>query len=149
MLEQINKDLRAALLGGERTKAETLRGLKNALHYEAISAGTKDSELSDEAVQKVLAREAKKRAEAADIYKSNNQPERAEQELAELAIINNYLPKQLDETQIAKAVGEEMAKLEMPSVADMGKIIGAVRAKLGAGADGATIARLVKQALEK
>ena len=67
MQEQIERDLKDALLSGERQKAETLKGLKSALQYEAISS--KDSSLSDEQIQKVLARESKKRAEAAELIK--------------------------------------------------------------------------------
>ena len=105
--------------------------------------------MSDEQIQKVLSSEAKKRAETAELYKQNNEPGRAEVELAEKAIIDAYLPEQLDEATIDKVVKEEVARVDSPTMADMGKIIGAVKAKLGAGADGATIARLVKQAIEQ
>lgn len=148
MQEQIDKDIKDALLSGDKKKAETLRTIKSALLNEAISQSVRDQGLSDDAVQKVLAREAKKRTEAADLYQKAGETERAEAEMAEKAIIESYLPEQLDEAEIAKAVNEEIEKLSASSPADMGKVIGAVRARLGAGADGATIARLAKERLK-
>lgn len=147
MIEQIQKDLKDAMLSGNKTKAETLRGLKNALQYEAVALKTKVEELSDEQIQKVFAREAKKRQEAADIYKNAGEADRTQKELDEKAIIDTYLPEQLDESAIKTAVDEEIAKLDTPSMQDMGKVIGAVKAKLGGSADGATVARLVKEGL--
>ena len=135
------------MLAGDKTKAETLRGLKSAILNEAIAAGTKDTGLTDEQIQRVLAKEAKKRQEAADLYKQGGNADRAGAELAEKVIIEAYLPEQASEAEIQKAVDEEVAKLESPSQSDMGQIIGAVRGRLGASADGATIAKLVKEKL--
>ncbi|MEX1058882.1 MAG: GatB/YqeY domain-containing protein [Candidatus Saccharimonadales bacterium] len=147
MQEKIESDLKTVLLAGDKPKVETLRGLKSAILNETIALGAKESGLNDEQIQKVLTRESKKRAEAAELYKKGGNNERAEAELAEKAIIDAYLPEQMDESQIAAAVEEEMTKIESPTIADMGRIIGTVKAELGAGADGATIARLVKEKL--
>ena len=147
MQEQIDKDLKAALLAGDKLKTETLRGLKSAVLNEAIAMGVKDAGLDDERIQKVLAREAKKRQEAADLYRQGGNQERAETELLEKQIIEAYLPEKASESDIAKVVEEEVAKIDSPSPASMGQVISAVRAKFGAGADGATIARLVKERL--
>lgn len=149
MQEKIESDLKAALLAGEKHKVETLRGLKSAIHNETIAQGAKDTGLNDEQIQKVLTRESKKRAEAAELYKQGGNNERAEAELTEKSIIDDYLPEQMDETQIAAAVDEEFTKMQSPTVADMGRIIGTIKAKLGAGADGAAIARLVKKKLNQ
>jgi len=147
MQAQLDKDLKAAMLAGDKTKAETIKGLKNALQYEAVNQRVKPADLTDEQVQKVLAREAKKRQEAADLYLQGGNEERAQAELAEKAVIDAYLPEQVSEEAIAGAVGEELAKIDAPTAADTGRVIGAVRAKLGPGADGATIARMVKEKL--
>lgn len=147
MQDQIERDLKAALLAGDKDKAETLRGLKSAILNEAIALGVKDKGLDDEQIQKVIAREAKKRAEAIELYEKAGEKDRAEKEKAEKASLETYLPEQASEGDIAKAVDEEIAKFDSPSIADMGKVIGAVKAKLGPGADGATIARLVKERL--
>lgn len=149
MLEKIEGDLKSALLAGEKAKVETLRGLKSAILNETIALGVKDSGLNEEQLQKVLARESKKRVEAAELYKKGGNTERADSELAEKAVIDVYLPEQIGESQIASAVAAEIDRLESPSMADMGQVIGAVKAKLGAGAAGATIARLAKQSLEQ
>lgn len=149
MQDKIDADLKAALLAGDKTKTETLRGLKAALLNEAIAAGARQSGLNDEQIQKVLAREAKKRAEAAEMYKSGGAEDKAAAELAEKVVIDGYLPEQVDESKIAEAVSQNISKLGATSAADMGKVIGAVKAQLGAGADGAVIARLAKEKLNK
>jgi uncharacterized protein YqeY len=147
MQEQIERDLKAALLSGDKKKVETLRVVKSALLNEAIAKGARDSGLSDEQVQAVLARESKKRSEAVELYQKADEPERASAEMAEKAIIDNYLPAQLSEAEISELVNAEVDKINNPSSSDMGRIIGAVRAKAGASADGAVIARLVKEKL--
>jgi uncharacterized protein YqeY len=149
MREQIDKDIKTAMLAGDKTKAETLRGLKNALQYEAVSLRVKPDELTDEQMQKVLAREAKKRQEAAELYTKGGSPERASAELAERVIIDGYLPEPASEADTEVAVKEEIAKVDNPTPADLGRIIGSVRGRLGPAADGATIARLVKEALSQ
>lgn len=149
MLEQLEQDLKAALLSRDKIRSETLRGLKNALQYEAVNLGLQQHGLSQEQAQKVLLREVKKRQEAADLYQKAGEKDRAQAELGEKQIIQGYLPEQTDEATIAAAVKEEVVKIANPSIKDMGAIIGTVRARLGAGADGTTIARLVRQALEQ
>jgi uncharacterized protein YqeY len=149
MQEQIEKDLKQALLAGDKPKAETLRGVKSALLNEMISQGARDSGLSYEQDQKILARESKKRQEAADLYKRGGSQERADAELAEKAIIDAYLPEQMSEEEIAKIVDEEIAKAGQVSLQDMGRIIGAVRDRTAGQADGSLIARLVKEKLNQ
>lgn len=147
MQDRLDGDLKNAMLSGEKLRVEVLKGLKNALQYEAVAQKAVDRQLSDEQVQRVLAREAKKRQEAADLYKQGGNNQKAEAELAEKKIIEEYLPNQLDEAAIAKLVEDEIAKIDSPTMANMGQIIGAVKAKVGAGADGAVIANIVKQKL--
>jgi len=147
MNDKLQSDLKAALLAGDKEKAETLRNIKSAFLYEAVRLGVKDQGLNDEQAQKVLAHEAKKRTEAIELYQKAGETERAAKELKEKQLIEGYLPRQLSEQEIQAAITEEMVSYNAPSMADMGKIIGAVKSKLGAQADGATIARLVKAAL--
>ncbi len=148
MQDKIEQDLKQALLSGDKHKAETLRNVKSAILNEIISQNARESGLSDDQIQKVLSREAKKRTEAAELYQKAGETARAEAELTEKAIIEAYLPEQLGEEEVAKAVHEELAKLTSPSMSDMGRVIGAVRTRLGSQADGALIAKLVKGALE-
>lgn len=149
MEDQINSDLKAAMLGGDKTKTETLRGIKAALLNEAITLGARDTGLSDEQIQKVLSKESKKRAEAAEMYTQGGSADRAQAETAEKAIIDAYLPDQLDESVILEAINSQISELGATGPADMGRVIGAVKAKLGAGADGSTVARLAKEALNQ
>jgi len=146
MQEQIERDLKDALLSGDKPKAETLRGLKSAILNEAIALGVKDQGLSDEQIQKVMSREAKKRTEAIELYEKAGEAERAASEKAEKEIIEAYLPAQASPEEVAKVVDEEIAKLDSPTMGDMGKIIGAVKSKLPT-ADGAAVASLVKEKL--
>lgn len=147
MQDKLERDLKVAMLAGDKRRVEVLKGLKNALQYEAGTLSSADRRLSEERSQQVLAREAKKRQEAADIYAEAGENARVEYELAEKTIIETYLPEQLDEAAIAQLVKKEISAISAPTMADMGKIIGAVKAKAGPSADGATIARLTKENL--
>lgn len=149
MQEQLEADLKQALLSGDKAKAETLRTIKSALLNEAISQGARETGLSDEQVQKILGRESKKRQEAADLYQKGGAADRASAELAEKAVIDAYLPEQMDDAEVAKIVDEEIAKAGQVSMQDMGRIIGAVRARTGSQAEGALIAELVKEKLSQ
>jgi uncharacterized protein YqeY len=149
MQEDINRDLKAAMLSGDKDKVEVLKGLKSALQYEALNLKSEGRILSDEQTQKVLARESKKRQETAELYKNAGETERSDKELGEKQIIDVYLPKQLSEDEINKAVMEEIEKSGASSQTDMGRVIGAVRGRLGASADGSVIARLVKEKLSQ
>lgn len=149
MQEQIERDIKAALLAGDKMKAEVLRNLKSSILNEAISKNLQRDNIDDSVIQSVLSREAKKRQEAADMYGSASETQRQQKELAEKAIIDSYLPEQMDEEQVREIVAEEIAKLDGPTMKEMGQIIGAVRAKTQGQADGALIARLVKERLEQ
>lgn len=148
MKDILDSDLKKAMLAGDKQRAEVLRGLKSALQYEAVAQKSVDRSLSNEQIQKVLGREAKKRQEAADIYQKGGSAGRAAAELAEKKIIEEYLPKPIDEAQLAKLIKAEISAVGSPTMADMGRIIGAIKQKAGASADGATIASLVKRELE-
>lgn len=147
MQDKIEQNLKTALLKGDKTTAETLRGLKSAILNETIAQNARETGLPDEQIQKILAKEAKKRQEAADLYQQGGSAERAAAELAEKTVIEKYLPAPISEAELAKIVYEELAKVPDATVKDMGRIIGAVRAQAGAGADGSLIAKLVKERL--
>lgn len=145
--EQIQNDMKAALLGGDRFVGETLRNLKAAILSEEVAQGKRDTGLSDEEIEKIIAREVKKRQESFAIYEQNGRDELADVERKEAAVLAVYLPEQLSEDEIreiAKTVIEAMDNVG-PSL--MGQVIGGVKAKAGNSADGATIARVVKELL--
>jgi uncharacterized protein YqeY len=148
MLEQrLEDDIKAALLAGEQHKATTLRGLKAALLSYKVAEGKRDSGISDDEIIAIFGKEAKKRQESADLYTQGNRPEMAEAELTEKAMIQLYLPEQLSEEAVQALIDEAITSTGASTMQDMGKVIGAVKAKAGATADGGLIARLVKEKL--
>lgn len=144
---QIDNDLKTALLGGDRFSAEVLRGLKAVILDEEVKQGKRDEGLDDETIEKLIAREVKKRQDSATQYEAAGRPELVEAEKAESKIIEGYLPAQTSEEDIKKVVAETIAAMGVTDAAGMGQVIGAVKGKLGNSADGGTIARLVKEAL--
>jgi uncharacterized protein YqeY len=144
---QIERDLKTALLSGDRLQADTLRGIKSALLYAKVEKGKRDSGLSEEEERTVLAREVKKRIESAELYAKGGSKERADTELKEKAIIEKYLPKQLSESEVKDIIGQVISESGVNDLSQMGRIIGLVKQKTAGSADGALIARLVKEAL--
>lgn len=144
---QIDQDLKVALLGGDKVTVESLRGLKAALLSVKVEQGKRDSGLTDDEVIAVLSKEAKKRQESADLFLQGGNQEKAEAERTEKALIEKYLPAQLSEEDITKLVDEAVAATGAAGPQDMGKVIGMVRGKVGAAADGSVIARIAKERL--
>lgn len=149
MLEdKINQDLKAALLGGDKVLATTLRGLKSSLLYAKIANNSRDQQMSDEAIIAVLQKEAKKRQESADLYRRGGNNERADAELHEKTVIEHYLPAQLSDEEIGALVDEAIAAVGGPEKAAMGTIIGQVKQRSAGAADGGVIARIVRERLQ-
>ena len=147
--ERIAEEMKAALLGGDRFVGETLRNLKAAVLNEEVATGKREEGLSDEEIEKVVAKEVKKRIESAKIYRDNARPELAEPEEREMTILQGFLPTQMSEDEIRAIVQKKASALGVASPADMGRLIGAVKAELGNTADGSTIARIVKEVIQK
>lgn len=145
--ERIEQDIKAALLAGDKSKATVLRGLKATLLNVKVAEGKRDTGLEDDAVMAVLAKEAKKRQESADLYRQAGDQARTDQELAEKAIIEDYLPAQLGEEELIVIIDAAIAQAGASGPQAMGQIIGKVKAQAGPTADGATIAKLVKEKL--
>ena len=142
--EQINNDLKTAMLGGDRFCAEVLRGLKATILNEEVASGKRDSGLDDSIIEQLVAREIKKRNESAEIYVNANRVELADNEKQEAVIISRYLPQQLPESEIKLVIERKVAELGISSPSGFGQVIGAVKNELGNSADGALIAKLVK-----
>ena len=145
--QRIADDLKAALLGGDRFVAEVLRGLKAAILNEEVAKGLRDEGLDDAAIEQVIAKEVKKRTESAVLYTEGGRPELAENENKEAAVLKVYLPEQLSEDEITAIVRRIIADLGVTGNAAMGQVIGAVKKEAGTSADGATVAKIVKQEL--
>lgn len=144
---RISDDLKAALLSGDRFAGETLRGLKAAILNEEVAQGKRDEGLTDEAIEKIVAREVKKRNESAALYEANDRAESAADERREADILKVYLPVQIDENALRSEIQAIIAATGASSMADMGKTIGAAKAKFGNTADGAMVAKIVKELL--
>jgi uncharacterized protein YqeY len=148
MLEQrLEDEIKTALLAGEKDKVTTLRTLKASLLSYKVAEGKRDSGITDDEVIAIFSKEAKKRQESADLYVQGGNQAKADAELSEKALIETYLPAQLSEEEVGKLVDEAIAATGASSTQDMGKVIGMVRGKAGASADGGLIARLVKEKL--
>ena len=145
--QQIDQDLKQAMLAGDKMLVTTLRGLKSAILNEEVAKGVRETGLPDDDIVNLFTKEAKKRQESADLFKQGGNDEKASQEQAEKEVINNYLPEQMSEEDLAGLVDVAIASMGKDP-AKMGQIIGAVKQKAGAGADGAAIASLVKQRLQ-
>lgn len=146
---RIDQDLKAALLAGDKTLATTLRSIKSAILYAEVAQGARDQGLSDEEIVTLLTKEAKKRQESADLYKQGGNIEKAEAELAEKRVIESYLPKQLTDDELIALIDAVIEELGASGTAAMGQVIGVVKQRTAGQADGARIARLVKQQLER
>ena len=145
--QRIENDLKAALLGGDRFVGETLRGLKAAILNEEVAQNKRDTGLDDTAIEQIIAKEVKKRNESAAIYEQNQREDAADQERREAEVFSQYLPKQLSEAELKTVVDAKVTELGATDAKMMGQVIGAVKQEVGNTADGAMIAKLVKEAL--
>ncbi len=143
----IDDDLKAALLGGNRFAAQTLRGLKAAVLNEEVAKNKRDVGLDDNEVEQIVAKEIKKRLESAALYDQNNRQDSADEERREADILGVYLPQQLTEPELKTIVDAKVSELNATGMQMMGQVIGAVKQDVGTAADGAIIAKLVKEAL--
>lgn len=145
--QRINDEMKAALLGGNRFVGETLRNLKAAILNEEVATSKREQGLSHEEIEKVIAREVKKRTESAKLYRDNNRDDLADIEEKELEILSVYLPQRMSEDALRALVDAKVKELGASGPQMMGQVIGAVKTQAGNTADGALIAQLVKQAL--
>lgn len=145
--DTLTQDLKTALLNRDADRTMILRGLKGVILDAEIAAGVRGSGLKDDAIIALFQKEAKKRQESADLYKNAGELERAEKELFEKSVIETYLPKQMTEEEISGLVSVAIVEANASDVKDMGRVIGLVKEKTKGAADGAVIARLVKEQL--
>ncbi|MFF1416762.1 GatB/YqeY domain-containing protein [Streptomyces sp. NPDC058280] len=146
---KLKEDLTAAIRARDELRSATLRLTLTAITQEEVS-GTSARELSDDEVQKVIAKEAKKRREAAEAFAQGGRAEQAEREKAEGVLLDAYLPKQLTDEElgeiVAQAVGEaKAAGAEGPRA--MGAVMKIVNPKVAGRAEGGRVAALVKRSL--
>ena len=147
LFDTISNDIKAAMLAKDKISLEALRGAKKEF-LEAKTAKGADGDLSDETAVKILQKMVKQRKDSAAIYVEQNRPELAEKELAEVSVLENYLPKQLSSEELEAAIKAIIAKVGAASVKDMGKVMAAATQELAGKTEGRLISEKVKQLLQ-
>lgn len=146
LVDTIRADLTAAMKARDTTTVTTLRAVIAAVQ-EAEVAGDSAITLDDDGVQKVIAAQAKRRVEAAEAFDAGGASDRAANERAELEVLERYLPKKLDDAELAALVDEVLAEHGFSEKSQMGQAMKAVNAKVAGRADGRAVADLVKARL--
>lgn len=143
--DQISQEIKAAMLAKDALRLGTLRLLKSALGYVQIEK--KVDSLPDNEVITVIQKEIKKRRDSVEQYQAGGRPEQAAAELAEITVLETFLPKALSPEELEALVKSCIAEANATSKKDMGPVIKAVQAKAAGRADGKTISTLVSKLL--
>lgn len=146
LFSQISEDIKKAMLARDKVRLEALRGAKKEF-LEAKTAKGANGELTDDKATAIIMKMVKQRKESAKIYTENNRPELAEGELAEAAVLEEYLPKQLSDEELTAALKAIIAETGASSMKEMGKVMGIASKRLAGQADGRTINAKVKELL--
>ncbi len=142
----INQDIKAAMIAKDTIRLRGLRAIKSAILL-AKTEKTHVEDITEEAEIKVLQKLAKQRKESAEIYKTQNREDLYQIEIEEQEVIEGYLPKQLDRSEIETIVKGIVAETGASSMKDMGKVMGLANQRLAGKADGSTISQVVKALL--
>ena len=141
----INKYIKEAMLAKDSVRLSSLRAIKSAFLVAQTENGA--AELDDAAKQKIIQKQVKQRKDAAAIYLEQNRQDLADDELAQVSILEEFLPEQLSEDEIRETVSAVVSQMGATSMADMGKVMGAANKQLAGRADGKLIAQIVKSIL--
>ena len=144
--DRLRADLTTAMKGRDELTTATLRMVLSAVTAEEVS-GKEARELSDEEVQAVLRREAKKRREAADAFAGAGRADQAEREKAEEGVLATYLPAQLEDADLTALVADVITTTGAAGMKDMGKVMGAVQGRVAGRAEGGRVAAEVRRQL--
>lgn len=146
LFDKVSGDIKAAMLARDKVRLEALRGIKKEF-LEAKTAKGGDGELSDDTALKILAKMVKQRKESASIYTEQKREDLAGEELAQAAIIEEYLPKQLSEEELTAALKEIISRVGATSAKEMGKVMGTATKELAGKAEGKAISAKVRELL--
>ena len=146
LFDRISEDIKTAMKARATERLEALRGVKKEF-LEARTAKGADGELSDEQATRILAKMIKQRKESAEIYSTQNRPELAQAELAQAAVIEEYMPRQLSEEELRERLREIRARTGATSPKEMGKVMGVASKELAGQAEGRAISAAVKELL--
>lgn len=147
LFDKISDDIRLAMLARDKEKLEALRNVKKVL-IEAKTAKSGSEELSDDIAIKAIAKLAKQGRDSAEIYKQQNRMDLYDPEMAQVKILESYLPKQMDDEELTAAIKAIIEKTGATSIKEMGKVIGAASKELAGKADGRLISEKVKSLLQ-
>ena len=129
IFEQVSGDIKTAMLARDKVALEAIRGIKKEF-LEAKTAKGGDGTLPDDQAVKIMQKMVKQRKESAQIYVDQNRPELAENELAEAAVIERYLPQQMSDSELETAVAAIIAQLGASGPQDLGKVMGVATKQL-------------------
>ena len=144
--QQIQKDIMAAMKAHDYERTNAVRAIKSAILLAKTAEGGK-KELEDADIIKLIQKLIKQRKESAEQYTAAGRQELADNELAEAAAMEKYLPKQLSVEEVKAKVAEIIAQVGATSIKDMGKVMGAANKALAGQSDGRTISTVVKELL--
>jgi uncharacterized protein YqeY len=142
----VESEIKKAMLAKDKDRLRALRAIKSLILLEETKGGAA-SEISEEDELKLLTKAAKQRKDSADIYKQQNREDLFAVEMAELKIINEFLPKQLSEEELEVELKKIIAEVGAEGPRDMGKVMGAATKALAGKADGKMISQMVKSFL--
>ena len=148
LFDQISADIKAAMLARDKVTLEALRGIKKEF-LEAKTDKGGDGTLHDDQGVKIMQKMVKQRKETALIYREQNRSELAENELAEAAVIEKYLPQQMSDAELETAVSAIIAQVGATGPQDMGKVMGVATKQLAGKTEGRLISEKVKALLNK
>ncbi|MEX0649091.1 MAG: GatB/YqeY domain-containing protein [Balneolaceae bacterium] len=146
--EKILNDLKSAMKAREADRLRVLRSMKAKILEKEISERTGgEADITDEQVVEVLMKAAKQRKESIEQFETGGRQDLAEKEENELKVIESYLPEMLSEEEVREAAREQIEKTGASTMADMGKVMGALMEQLKGKADGSVVSRVVKEEL--
>jgi uncharacterized protein YqeY len=146
LFDQISEDIKKAMLARDAVRRDTLRNVKKEF-IEAKTAGGSNGELSDADALKIIAKMVKKGKDAAEIFIGQGRQDLADEELAQVKVMEDYLPKALSVEEVKAAIQAVIAQVGATGPKDMGKVTGAASKALAGQADGKTISTVVKELL--
>lgn len=148
LFDKVSGDIKTAMLARNKVALEALRGIKKEF-LEAKTAKGSDGNLADDVAVKILQKMVKQRKESAQIYAEQNRQDLADNELAEVEVIEKYLPTQMADTELEAAVSVIIAQVGAIGPQDMGKVMGVASKQLAGKTEGRLISEKVKTLLTK
>ena len=143
---QIMDEMKNAMRAKDTIALEALRAIKSEILLAQTATGSKEEITEDDEV-KILQKLVKMRKDSATIFTTQNRPDLAEPELAQIAIIEKFLPAQLSESEVEAIISKIIAETGVSGIASMGKVMGLASAQIGGAAEGKTISTIVKKLL--